>query len=92
MRPARYFSIIQLSNSRVLHSCMITSSNSIIVILIQAARRHFLVTCPAFREKTEIAKKYKVSYNPVFDSCWKEKSLYPLYLLGYSDFCRCFGL
>ena len=31
-------------------------------------------------------------YNPVFDSCWKEKSLYPLYLLGYSDFCRCFGL
>ena len=31
-------------------------------------------------------------YNPVFDSCWKKKSLYPLYLLGYSDFCRCFGL
>ena len=22
----------------------------------------------------------------------RKKSLYPLYLLGYSDFCRCFGL
>ena len=21
-------------------------------------------------------------YNPVFDSCWKKKSLYPLYLKG----------
>ena len=31
-------------------------------------------------------------YNPVFDSCWKKKSLYPLYLLGCSDFYRCFEL
>ena len=31
-------------------------------------------------------------YNPVFDSCWKKKSLYPLCLLGYSDFYRCFEL
>ena len=29
---------------------------------------------------------------PVFDSCWKKKSLYPLYLLGCSDFYRCFEL
>ena len=26
------------------------------------------------------------SYTPVFDSYWKKKSLYPLCLLGYSDF------
>ena len=31
-------------------------------------------------------------YTPVFDSCWKKKSLYPLYLLGCSDFYRCFEL
>ena len=31
-------------------------------------------------------------YNPVFDSCWKKKSLYPLYLLGCRDFYRCFEL
>ena len=31
-------------------------------------------------------------YNRVFDSCWKKKSLYPLCLLGYSDFCRRFEL
>ena len=45
--------------------------------------------------KTEymlLDKRLFSDYNPVFDSCWKEKSLYPLYLLGYSDFCRCFGL
>ena len=29
---------------------------------------------------------------PVFDSCWKKKSLYPLYLLGCRDFYRCFEL
>ena len=30
--------------------------------------------------------------NPVFDSLKKKKSLYPLPLLGYSDFMRCHGL
>ena len=33
-----------------------------------------------------------ICYNPVFDSCWKKKSLYPLYLLGCRDFYRCFEL
>lgn len=28
-------------------------------------------------------------YNPVFDSYTKKKSLYPLYLLGCSDFFHC---
>ena len=42
--------------------------------------------------KKVLAKPAHITYIPVFDSCWKEKSLYPLYLLGYSDFCRCFGL
>ena len=37
-------------------------------------------------------KKEEGLYNPVFDSYWKKKSLYPLCLLGYSDFCRCFEL
>ena len=31
-------------------------------------------------------------YTLVFDSCWKKKSLYPLYLLGCRDFYRCFEL
>ena len=34
----------------------------------------------------------QAGYNPVFDSCWKKKSLYPLYLLGCRDFYRCFEL
>ena len=38
----------------------------------------------------EIARLAGVT--PVFDSCWKKKSLYPLYLLGYSDFYRCHEL
>ena len=33
-----------------------------------------------------------VLYNPVFDSYWKKKSLYPLCLPGCSDFFRCFEL
>ena len=37
-------------------------------------------------------KFFRRRYNPVFDSCWKKKSLYPLYLLGCSDFYRCFEL
>ena len=36
-------------------------------------------------------KRY-LGYNPVFDSCWRKKSLYPLCLLGYSGFYRCFEL
>ena len=37
-------------------------------------------------------RNFEAYYNPVFDSCWKQKSLYPLYLLGYSDFYCCFEL
>ena len=45
--------------------------------------------CGIPREELFITTK---AYIPVFDSCWKKKSLYPLYLLGYSDFYRCFEL
>ena len=31
-------------------------------------------------------------YTPVFDSCKTKKSLYPLILLGFSDFLRCFRI
>ena len=31
-------------------------------------------------------------YNPVFDSYKIKKSLYPLILLGFSDFLRRFGI
>ena len=33
-----------------------------------------------------------IAYILVFDSCWKKKSLYPLYVLGCRDFYRCFEL
>ena len=44
------------------------------------------------KKKKSVDVELEEVYNPVFDSYWKKKSLYPLCLLGYSDFCRCFEL
>ena len=38
---------------------------------------------------TQIFFLYYSKQYPVFDSWEVKKSLYPLYLLGCSDFCRC---
>ena len=46
----------------------------------------------SFFRAVVLEDKNSENYNPVFDSYWKKKSLYPLCLLGYSDFCRCFEL
>ena len=76
MRPASIFLIIQLSNSRE-----------------AAGKTHQQGSRDiAGVNYKKLFQGLLINYNPVFDSCWKKKSLYPLYLLGCRDFYRCFEL
>ena len=59
--------------------------------IIRAKKRFFGEFYGACRPE-KIEQSGGIGYTPVFDSCWKKKSLYPLCLLGYSDFCHCFEL
>ena len=96
MRPASTFFIIQLLNSRLclrVHTAQDHGGGK------GRKSRKFLIESGVSVKKTlrivhnfSVALWRRIQYDPVFDSCWKQKSLYPLYLLGYSDFFHCFEL
>ena len=64
---------------------------SIFLIIQLSNSRDILLIILVFSHKN-VENSSKKLYNPVFDSCWKKKSLSPLYLLGCRDFYRCFEL
>ena len=87
MRPASDFSFIQLSNSRSFTSG--SDDESADYIFSVRGRRDARRDC---KLKKGFSNHILLCYNPIFDSCIEKKLLYPLCLLGYSDFCRCHGV